>query len=147
MTVGTHRRRLLKLAASIPVSMPVLGLAKSSDQDLFSYYPLKNREMPAKISAGRVVIVDDSIGVFSGDGFYLYPDWGSPVVYEVKRQGSILSFYFPGHDKSLWQMNAANDGARFSGRVEGILDEGDARDELFSTVHELRLLKVPDLPA
>ena len=64
---------------------------------------------------------------FEGGGFYLYPDWGQPIVYEVRQKASRLAFHYPGSDRVLWELSPEQSMARFSGRVEGVVNSGEAR--------------------
>lgn len=117
----TSRRLVLKLAAAIPAALPVFGIAAGAGSTL-KYHLVREQISAAGVQAGTLVLVDTGVSSFAGDGYYLYPDWGRPVVYEVKRRGDRLDFHYPGGGKPLWHMSAAHADARFSGRVEGIVD-------------------------
>lgn len=140
------RRKLLKLAATLPVSLPVFNVIAGEDVHSLSYHLVKNQVTGAGIQEGALVLVDSFTRGFSGDGFYLYPDWGNPVVYEVRSQGNSLVFYYPGLGDPLWEMAAAHDGVRFSGRVEGVVNFQPADAPGMLAQANLRVLEVPALP-
>ena len=138
------RRQLLKLAAALPGGLPVFGLAAGGEADGFSYYLVKNQVTGTGVRAGALVLVDAGVGRFAGDGYYLFPDWGTPAVYEVKARGNALVFYYPGGGRPLWTISAAHADARFGGRIEGMLDDNMPQDML--TAASLRVLEVPERP-
>ena len=92
--VSPGRRRLLQLSVTLPVSLPVFSVLASPDNNI-TYYLVNNQESATGIIKGAIVLVDSGINVFHGDGFYLYPDWGQPVVYEVRQKANRLAFHFP----------------------------------------------------
>ena len=142
------RRKILKLAGALPVSLPVLTFARGAVKGSLAYHMVNNQVTASGIRAGTLVLVDSAVNEFGGDGFYLYPDWGSPVVYEVKARAGKLAFFYPGQGSPLWEMHPGHDNSRFSGRVEGILrmhtdlEEDTAR----LAVQGIPLLDVPALP-
>lgn len=143
MHAPTSRRLLLKLTAGLPLALPVFD-AVAADQGGLSLYPV--RHQPAT-PAGAIVLVDRDITGFAGDGYYLYPDWGKPVVYEVRDSAGDLAFHYPGAGEPLWVMAAGNGRVRFSGRVEGVLSVGgDAAADHFLATGRWPLLDVPGKP-
>ncbi len=146
--VLSGRRRLLQLSATLPVSLPVFSVLCAPKTNI-TYHLVKNQESAAGVIKGALVLVDSGINVFQTDGFYLYPDWGQPVVYEVRQTANRLAFHYPGNDKVLWVSGPEQSMARFSGRVEGILkaEELDTNKLLNSRLGQLQTLHVPPLPA
>ncbi len=146
--VSPGRRRLLQLSVTLPVSLPVFSVFASQDNKI-AYHLVNNQASAAGVIKGAVVLVDSGINVFHGDGFYLYPDWGQPVVYEVRQKANRLAFHFPGSDRVLWELSPEQSMARFSGRVEGVLnsEEPDTAKLLNPGQDPLQALQVPRLPA
>jgi len=143
----TSRRLVLKLAAAIPAALPVFGIAASVGSTL-KYHLVREQVSAAGVQAGTLVLVDTGVSSFTGDGYYLYPDWGRPLVYEVKRRGDRLDFHYPGMGTPLWAMSAAHADARFSGRVEGIVDTDMYPQARLPNPgsNNIRVLEVPELP-
>jgi hypothetical protein len=56
---------------------------------------------PATLAAGPNNQAGAASG-FNGDGLYLYPAWGRPRLYEVRRCGGYLEFRNPGASQLLW---------------------------------------------
>lgn len=140
-----ERRCLLKLAAALPVSLPLYAVADGANRHLVRH-PIASTGCGHNIEAGAVALVDTSVTQFSGPGFYLYPDWGKPVVYEVRMAGERLAFHYPGENAALWHIASDSKDTEqvlFSGRVEGIV----AADTLCADeLANLRVLSVPALP-
>jgi len=137
------RRRLLKLSTTLVVSLPVFTASASRDSNI-AYHLVKNQESATGVIKGAIVLVDTSINDFHGDGFYLYPDWGQPIVYEVRQKANRLAFHYPGCDRVLWELSPEQSIARFSGRVEGVLNSREA--EVAGKRDQLQALLVPRLP-
>lgn len=142
MQMPTSRRRLLRLAAALPASLPVFALALTDAPGRYAYHPVENRF--GGVPDGAIVLVDEETATFSGDGFYLYPDWGTPVVYEVRATAGGLAFHYPGRPEVLWRLAGGLAGVRFSGRVEGVIDAAGLRH--LAQQHSLHPLHVPELP-
>lgn len=147
MTLSTSRRRLLSLAAALPASLPVFSVAAGNDRTL-AFHRVTNPPAGSGVAAGTLVLVDPAIGRFAGEGLYLFPDWGSPVVYAVRAREAMLTFFYPGLDTPLWQLSATHADARFSGRVEGIIDPGTDQDILLALQdrESVQVLEVPERP-
>lgn len=143
LSAKPSRRRLLKIAAGMPISLPVFKALASESSSTLSFHKVKNQFTAQGIKQGTIVLVDNNIQEFLGDGFYLYPDWGQPIVYEVKKRGNSLSFHYPGLERELWQVSVNHQNARFSGRVEGVLD---ANEQSHSGFESLAALDVPEFP-
>lgn len=155
MSSGPTRRILLKLAAALPVSLPLVKLHAGTGNGILKYRLVKNQVTGSGIQAGAMVLADCSVNTFAGDGFYLYPDWGNPVVYEVKARGGRLAFHYPGADSALWETSANHKDNRFSGRVEGVAawEPDDPRFTAGPAANGLQVLdlirgslEVPELP-
>lgn len=137
------RRSLLKIATGIPISLPIFKVMATQDLATLSCHRVKNQITAEGIKQGTVVLVDKDINEFDGNGFYLYPDWGQPLVYEVRKKGNRLAFHYPGLDKVLWQSSANHQNAGFSGRVEGVLD---LAQQSRTSLESVPVLEVPALP-
>lgn len=142
-SIMPSRRSLLKMATGISISLPILNVMATEDPATLSYHRLKNQMTAEGINQGTVVLVDKAINEFDGNGFYLYPDWGQPLVYEVRKKGNRLTFHYPGVNKVLWQLSANHQNARFSGRVEGVLD---LAQQSRASLQSMPALDVPELP-
>ena len=93
-----------------------------------------------------VAVVDTSVTTFKHDGLYLYPDWGKPVVYDVRSYGEQLAFFYPGASENAipaWRIIDKRGAKMFSGKVEGILESESVKH--FKTTN-LSWLQVPELP-
>lgn len=153
MSLHPSRRKFLKLATAIPVSLPVVGvlanevLADTGGASLH-VYPVSSQPGQTGTRAGAIVLVDSDVKHFQGTGYYLYPDWGNPVVYEVRANNNLLAFYYPGGDRPLWQMSSGSTQAVFSGRVEGVLATHSDLEKIerATGVNGWPLLEVPDQP-
>jgi len=143
MNHDTYRRKLLRLTATLPVSLPVFSMQTQDAGHTRMIYPLNSPAGMSTAHYGSVVLADTAVNKFRGDGFYLYPDWGSPVVYEVKQRGNRLFFHYPGKAKCLWQISPSSQEARFCGLVTGILDKSVYAIE---EADNLQLLHVPERP-
>jgi hypothetical protein len=146
MSLLHARRKLLKLAASLPVSLPVFQVLADNRRADLHIYAVFDQPGQAEARSGAVVLVDSAVKQFQGEGYYVFPDWGKPVVYEVRQKNRMLEFYYPGGDKPLWQMSSGNPQAVFSGRVEGLLsaDSDKERVERYMANHNLPALQVPE---
>jgi len=144
---SSARRRLLQLSVTLPISLPVFTASVSLGTRV-SYHLVKNQESAAGVIEGAVVLVDSDINVFQGDGFYLYPDWGQPIVYEVRQKANRLAFHYPGNDLVLWELSPEQSMARFSGRVEGVVNSGEfgTGKLLNRALDQVQPLNVPRLP-
>jgi len=142
MNPVASRRQLLKLASGLPLSLPVLALADVLP-DTLALHAVASQPTEAGAVRDTLVMVDTGITNFAGDGYYVYPDWGNPVIYIVRARAGRLAFHYPGSNldsnKPLWTM-AANTPLHFSGRVEALVD---AR---MATPVSLPVLSVPALP-
>jgi hypothetical protein len=135
------------MATGIPISLPIFKVLATEEQATLSYHRVKNQMTAEGIKQGTVVLVDTDVNDFDGNGFYLYPDWGQPLVYEVRKKDNSLTFHYPGLDKVLWQLSANHRDARFSGRVEGVLDltqQSQAKWQV--SLESMSVLDVPELP-
>jgi len=147
---GHSRRTFLTLATSLSVSLPIFTLQARPAAKEFAYHLVDKQFTANGIKQGALIIVDELITEFVGDGFYLYPDWGKPIVYEVRKINGQLAFYYPGMapgQKPLWSASLQQkQGSGFSGRVEGIL--GDTAAEVLEKYSQTpyRLLQVPESP-
>lgn len=139
MTVSASRRQLLKLTSAVPLSLPVLAWADVQPQAL-AVHEVVAQPTAAGLVRNTLVLVDTGITTHAGDGYYVYPDWGNPVVYEVRARDGRLAFHYPGSGKALWTM-AANTPVQFSGRVEALVAETSS-----NTVASMPALSVPALP-
>jgi len=149
MNTPDSRRRLLKLAGSLPLALPVITLAQGSNDSGLAFLRVQNQVTATGVHKDTMVIVDASVTTFDGNGYYLYPDWGQPVVYEVRLQNARLAFYYPGTSQRLWSMTSVPAVSMFSGRVEGILniDGDEAHLNQLVTARNLQRLEVPTFPA
>lgn len=66
--------------------------------------------------------VDSPCSQFQGDGLYLYPAWGRPHPYQVRREeDGTLVFSNPASGELLWKQRLDGMAARFAGRIRGVL--------------------------
>lgn len=151
MTISGNqgRRKFLKMTASLaPLSYSVSVFAlegKSSDSTTLHF--IEKQYTNEGIREGAVVVVDTSANTFEHDGLYLYPDWGKPVVYDVRRCAEQLAFYYPGAPENAipaWHITEKRGAKLFSGKVEGILETESIKH--FET-DNLSWLQVPEYPA
>ena len=145
MAIQLSRRKLCGLAAGAPVFLPVFGLAAArTGKDVL--FRVDNSHADPVIRRGSMLIVDTTISGFAGDGLYIYPDWGNPVVYEVTcGNNGYLEFRYPGKQNLLWRMRQDASLAVFSGKATACLapDEAARAVQLFM----MSELQVPVLPA
>lgn len=137
------------MATSLSVSVPLFSLQAKPAANEFAYHVLEKQITADGIKQGALVIVDELVTEFSGDGFYLYPDWGKPIVYEVRKRNDQLAFYYPGMSmgqQPLWSVSRQLQECRFSGRVEGILEDTSAALLEKYSHPPFRQLQVPELP-
>jgi hypothetical protein len=125
-----------------------MSLATEQGSGSLAYHLVSSQVTVSGVRAGTLVLVDSAVSEFAGDGFYLYPDWGNPVVYEVKARSEKLAFYYPGQELPLWEMLPGQDSSRFSGRVEGILSmHPEAESDIAGFAAQgIQQLDVPKLP-
>lgn len=145
MSGQSSRRTLLKLAVALPVSLPVFDVVAAVDHGAQAVYPVQNQPRSATVSTGAIVVIDRTVTAWDGDGYYLYPDWGQPVVYQVRRQGNKLAFHYPGNDTPLWHMASGDGKVLFSGRVDGVLSKASDAAAVARIMADtnLPLLEVP----
>lgn len=135
------RRKLCQLAVSLPISAPLAGIAFAESHSDFSYIRVNNDAALPFLSKGDFALVDSEVTIFTGDGLYIYPDWGNPVIYEVRLNSeNTMEFYYPGKQKILWKINSNNPDARFAGRVTGRVTAE------FIATDATTILQVPELP-
>jgi hypothetical protein len=117
------------------------------DKNTLYYHVVKNQVTAAGVKPGTLVLVDSQVNSFQGDGYYLYPNWGTPVVYEIKaRQGNLI-FYYPGMETPLWKITA-NTSTVFGGRLEGVVGQvlDDAAINGMPGMDKFQKLTIPTLP-
>ena len=131
MNIG--RRRLLQYtgAGCALAALPAIASAGTS----LRAFQVQDAVALPRFNMGDLVVADTSIGRFAGAGFYLYPSWGEPRLYEVQGTAGRLEFRNPGSGMLLWTQSASLDSG-FAGRV---LDRPDLAG--------LPALAVPRLPA
>ena len=146
MSVCASRRKICRLAAGIPFALPIYRLsAADSTAEPLCFIRLDTAAARHSLQADSLVLVDTRVTRFEGDGLYVYPDWGKPVVYEVRGDGrGGLEFFYPGSNKRLWRMNAGNPAAHFSGRAAGWLLPGQTPGPALA--NHFTELQVPSLP-
>ena len=146
---GHTRRKFLKLVSALTASLPVVNL-KATENKGFVYYIVKNQHSETGVQAETIVLANHKVKEFSGDGYYLYPAWGSPAIYEVRQDESndkrSLVFYYPGSIRPLWKMALTKNEIHFSGRVEGLLDNASQLAGLKAGGIKFSPLTMPALP-
>jgi hypothetical protein len=144
-----QRRQLLRLSAlSVSLAAPFSAMRPfaraAAPGGVLAFTEVRDAGAAPLIEAGDHLLIDTAQMAFSGEGLYLYPDWGRPRAYRVRETvPGRLGFFDPARPALLWSMPAA--ASRFAGRVSGRLA---ARDEqaiafLHAAYSEL---SVPEFP-
>jgi len=146
--ISQGRRKFLKMTASLAplsYSVSVFSLEEKPGGSTTLHY-VEKQYTDEGIREGAVVVVDTSVNTFEHDGLYLYPDWGKPVVYDVRRSGEQLAFYYPGaagNAMPAWCVTDKRGAKIFSGKVEGMLEPESVKHVKTAN---LSWLQVPELP-
>jgi hypothetical protein len=150
---GRSRRKFLKLISALSASLPVVNVKAGDSRQLtysLVYYIVKNQHSAKGVQAETIVLVNPKVIDFTGDGYYLYPAWGSPAIYDVrqdlKKEKHSLVFYLPGSNKPLWEIAMSEKEKQFSGRVEGLVDNASQLTRLKVPGITFNTLTVPALP-
>jgi hypothetical protein len=150
---GRTRRNFLKLVSALAGCLPVVNIKAGDHRPLSSplaFYLVKNQHCVAGVQAETIVLANPEVSNFSGDGYYLYPAWGTPAIYNVRQnvmnEKHSLVFYYPGSNKPLWEMTMSEKERQFSGRVEGVVDNVSQLTGFKSAGITLSNLTVPALP-
>ncbi|MDG2175550.1 MAG: twin-arginine translocation signal domain-containing protein [Gammaproteobacteria bacterium] len=150
---GSTRRNFLKLVSALAGCLPVVNLKAGDHRQLSSplaFYLVKNQHSATGVQAETIVLANPEVSNFTGDGYYLYPAWGTPAIYNVRQdvmnEKHSLVFYFPGSNKPLWKMAISEQERQFGGRVEGLVENISQLKRLKVAGITLRNLTVPVLP-
>lgn len=136
------RRSLLKLGAAVPLGLAVWSPGVNAGS--LAYLEVRDVFDQPAFAPGDHVVADTAQTGFAGEGLYLYPDWGTPRVYQVREASAgRLVFSRPGCGSVLWTQTGA---PRFAGRAVGLVKAGE-RGRLRLLHGACAALQVPELPA
>ena len=150
----TKRRDLLKIGGGLPL---LLGLPLyNSAQALSLTNGAQAQQAKAQLYLAEItdqvhapayqqndlVLVDANRQNFTESGVYLYPAWGSPRPYLIKRIAEVFNFYHPATEKLLWQDSSAE--LVFAGQLIGRIESTAARARASQSFPRLELPALPE---
>lgn len=136
------RRRVLQFGALLPLVLSPCPLL-ATDPGL-TLLELRAPRGPW-LAAGDLLLLESSVQAFTGEGLYLYPAWGQPQVYAVKRNtAGDLEFRCPGEQRLAWTAAAALSQA-FAGRVREVVPAAQRERSAWLQARHRRV-RLPDLP-